>query len=68
MHPENAIFALFLPGALFCILMFMERKKHVPNITILGRRLPLWIVYVIVFVGGPLFLVLLLIQSITRKY
>lgn len=66
-HPEHALFALLLPGAVFCTLMFMGRKKHRPRIVIRGFEVPIWLIYVTVFFAAPILLIMTLIDSIKRS-
>lgn len=69
MHPENSLFALLLPGAVFCALMFMGRKKHKhrPRIVIRGFDVPVWLIYVTVFFAAPILLIMMLVHSIKRS-
>lgn len=66
-HPEYALIVLLLPGTVFCVLMFMERKKHIPRIRLFAYDIPVWAVYVVVFISGPLLLLLMLATAISRS-
>jgi TRAP-type C4-dicarboxylate transport system permease small subunit len=63
----KSLVALLLPGAFFCCMAAMEdiRGKH-PHIKVYGRPLPRWLLYPALFIGGPLWLLLFLAQSIRR--
>lgn len=69
MHPEHALIALLLPGMVLCGLMLLEWRKtgRKPHIRLFGWMFPIPLVYLVVLVGGPMWLVMLLIQSIQRK-
>lgn len=64
-----SLIALLLPGAVFCCLMAMEwwETGAGPTFIVYRRRLPVPLVYTVVFLAGWLFVILWLHQRITER-
>jgi hypothetical protein len=65
---SGTLVALLFPGTVFCCLMAMEwwQTGKTPIFQIYGKQIPIPLVYLIVFLAGLLFLILMLSDIIKR--